>query len=72
MAKLLTLLAITAVLAAVLISGCTQSPSIPSGGTGGTIDKATEDKAAAALESELEQAVANMTEADIEQALLNQ
>jgi hypothetical protein len=67
--KILKILAILAILSVVLASGCTQ---IPSGGTGGIVSKEAEDKAAAALDSELEQAVANMTEADLEQALLDQ
>jgi outer membrane lipoprotein-sorting protein len=70
MKKLIALLVVAAVLAVVFISGCTQQPSGPA--TGGVINKAAEDKAAAALESELDQAVANMSTSDIENALLNQ
>ena len=70
MNKVLTILAITSVLAVVFISGCTQQPA--GTGTGGVVNKAAEDKAAAALESELEQAIANISSSDIENALLNQ
>jgi len=69
MKKLIALLVVAAVLAVVFISGCTQQPS---GGTGNIVSKAAEDKAAAALESELDQAVANISTSDIENALLNQ
>ncbi len=72
MKKLITALAMIAVLSAVFISGCTQTPSSQTSTTGGAINKATEDKAASALESELDQAIANMTESDIENTLLNQ
>jgi hypothetical protein len=70
MNKILTILGILAVVSAVFISGCTQQPA--GGGTGGAINKAAEDKAAAALESELEQAIANISSSDIENALLTQ
>jgi PBP1b-binding outer membrane lipoprotein LpoB len=55
--KMLKALAIVAILSLVLVSGCTQTPS-----TGGVVNKATEDTAASALESELNQAIANMSE----------
>ena len=70
MNRTIALLAIAAVLAVVFISGCTQQPS--GSVTGGAINKAAEDKAATALESELEQAIANISSSDIENALLNQ
>ncbi|MCX6814762.1 MAG: hypothetical protein NTY20_03905 [Candidatus Aenigmarchaeota archaeon] len=70
MNRTIALLGIVAVLALVFISGCTQQPA--GGGTGGVISKAAEDKAAAALESELEQAIANISSSDIENSLLNQ
>ena len=70
MEKILAMLILAAVLSAVLISGCTQQTINPI--PQGTPDKATEDKTAAALESELDQALENMTDADIENALLNQ
>jgi hypothetical protein len=67
--KILKILTILAILSVVMVSGCTQTPS---GGTGGAVSKAAEDKATAAMDTELGQAVANMTESDIENALLNQ
>jgi outer membrane lipoprotein-sorting protein len=71
---MMALFAVAAVLAVFFISGCTQNPPVPSGngGTGGSMDKSAEDKAAAALEGEVDQAVANMSEQDLENALLNQ
>jgi type IV secretory pathway TrbL component len=74
MKRLIAILAVAAIMAVVFISGCTQGPpASPAGnnGTGGAIDKAAEDKAASALESELDQAVANMSSSDVENALLN-
>lgn len=58
-----------AFIAAVLMSGCTQE-SQTGPGTNQSFNKAAEEKAAAALESELEQAIANISEQDIENALL--
>lgn len=75
MNRTLTILAVAAIMAVVLVSGCTQGPPARPGGnngTGGAIDKATEDKAAAVLESELDQAVANMSSSEVENAILNQ
>jgi len=73
MNKAVTLLAIAAVLAVVLISGCTQQP--PAGGgetTGQAVNKAAESAAQAAIEQEMEQAIENISSSDIENALLNQ
>ena len=78
MAKLLALFGIAAVLAVLMLSGCTQQPYTPSGGTpsgntpSGSVNKAAEDAAASALQAELDQAVANMTETDIESAMATQ
>ncbi len=72
MKKPIALLAVAAVLAVVLVSGCTQTPAAPSGGAGNVISKAAEDKAAAAVESELDQAVANISTSDIESSILSQ
>ena len=68
--RAITILALIAVLSVALVSGCTQTPSGTV--TGNAPDKTTEDLAASALESELDQAIANMSESDIENALLNQ
>ena len=76
----IALLLLAAVVAVVFISGCTQTPAppgpsggTPSGGTpSGSVSKAVEDQAASALESELDQAVDNLTTSDIENTLLAQ
>ncbi len=73
MKKALATLAIVAILAVVLASGCTQQPAGPDGGGGATVKTSSaEDQAATVVEGELDQAVANMTEVDVETALLNQ
>jgi len=70
MNKAVTILAIAAVLAVVLISGCTQQPA--GGGTGGVINKAAESAAQSAIEQEMNQAIDNINTSDIENALLTQ
>jgi outer membrane lipoprotein-sorting protein len=70
MNKAVTILAIAAVLAVVLISGCTQQPSGPV--TGGAVNKAAESAAQSAIEQEMNQAIENISTSDIENALLNQ
>ena len=69
MKVILAILLVASVLSAVLISGCTQQTITPTPQGAG---RAAEDKAAAALESELDLALENMTDADIEAALLSQ
>ena len=72
MNKIAAVLLVAAVLSAVLVSGCTQQT--PAGGdiTGGVVNKAAEGAAQSAIETEMEQAIANISTEDIENALLNQ
>ena len=73
MSKVLAILAVASVLAVVLISGCTQQPAGDGGViTGGAVSKAAESAAQSAIEQEMEQAIANISTEDIENALLNQ
>ena len=68
--KILLALVFVALVATVLISGCTQTPA-----TGGGTTKATgsaEDQAFNTVDQELDQALEGMTVQDMENELLNQ
>jgi hypothetical protein len=68
--KILLALVFVALVATVLISGCTQTPA-----TGGGTAKATgsaEDQAFNTVDQELDQALEGMTVQDMENELLNQ
>ena len=69
MRKALAALAIVALLAVVFISGCTQQSTTDTT-TGGTMGQTREEAASATIETELDQAIANMSEDDLEEDLL--
>jgi len=72
MNKIATFLLVSALLSAVLISGCTQQTGDGGSTTGQVVSKEAESAAQSAIEQEMEQAIANITTDDIENALLNQ
>ena len=72
MDKIAALLLVSALLSAVLISGCTQEPAGGGSTTGQAVSKEAESAAQSAIELEMEAAIANISTEDIEQALLNQ
>ena len=72
MDKIAAFLLVAALLSAVLISGCTQEPAGGGSTTGQVVSKEAESAAQSAVELEMEQAIANISTEDIENALLNQ
>ena len=70
MNRVAAFLLVAAFLSAVLISGCTQQVPAGGGTTGQAI--AAESAAQSAIEDEMNNAIANITTDDIENALLNQ
>ena len=71
MNRAIAIFTMAAVLAVVLMSGCTQQAPA-GGGTGNIVNKAAEGAAQSAIEQEMNQAIANISTLDIENALLNQ
>lgn len=72
MDKIAASLLVAALLSAILISGCTQEPTGGGSTTGQVVSKEAESAAQSAIEQEMEQAIANISTEDIENALLNQ